>query len=384
MKSKSILFILMVLAVTGLAQDNTKPSTTLKEDKMGNNEKNKKRIPEKNKVPGIAYAYTDCGLELAVLDITHAMFIKSINEEGLEELCKQSALLAKSAKEMPDAQKKAIMDMSFIFGKYFHKDPDANYLSGMHTYMLKLGPYLLGGGEERNMDRMIAMGVSSVSARMRLRDICRMQADVLVSRLAASPGKELCLINIAGGAASDSINTLILLLKENPALLQNREIEINVFDIDSDGPNFGRRCVEALKAPGFIFHGRDISYNHMRYDWAEPKILTEFLSTKKESILTCTSEGGIFEYAGDEHIINNLNALYNHSPGETRITGSLFYDIDIVDPTIPAMAEVSGGGLRFLGTAGLQKILQQTKWNIESIKKDKNPVYIIITLKKES
>jgi len=381
MKFKHVILIVMMLTLTVLA-NNTKPGTALKEDKMGDSEKKGKRIPEKNKVPGIAYAYTNCGLELAVLDITHAMFTRSIKEEGLAELTKQSAFLAQQARQMPDTQKKAIMDMSFIFGNYFHKNPDANYLSGMHTYMLKLGPYLLGGGEERNMDRMLAMGVSSVSARMRLRDMCRMQVDVLIPRLEAAPGKELCLINIAGGAASDSINTLILILKEKASLLKNRKVEIDLFDIDPDGPNFGRRCVEALKTADFIFHGVDIAYNHVCYDWTKTQPLADFLSTKKESIISCTSEGGIFEYADDVHIVSNLDTLYDHSPAETRLTGSLFYDIDKVDPTIPAMADVSGGGLRFLGMAGLEKVLQKTKWQIESVKKDKNPVYIIITLKK--
>ena len=216
--------------------------------------KNMNSIPEKNKVSGLSYVYTDCGLELPVLDITHPLFTASINEESLEALCKESAQRAKSMKEMPGAQKMAIAEKSYIFGRHFHKDPTATYLSGMSTYMLKLGPNLIGGGEERNIDRMISMGVISVAARMRLRDICRLQTNALVPRLMASPGKELCLINIAGGAASDSINTLILVLEENQSLLKNRKIEINLFDIDIDSPDFAGRCIEALKAPGCHFH----------------------------------------------------------------------------------------------------------------------------------
>jgi hypothetical protein len=33
----------------------------------------------KNKVPGVSYVFTDCGLELPVLDITHPLFTASIN-----------------------------------------------------------------------------------------------------------------------------------------------------------------------------------------------------------------------------------------------------------------------------------------------------------------
>ena len=109
--------------------------------------KNMNTIPEKNKVPGVSYVFTDCGLELPVLDITHPLFTASINEEELEALCRESAQRAKAMKAMPDAQKKVIAETSYIFGKHFHKDPHATYLSGMSTYMLKLGPNLMGGGE---------------------------------------------------------------------------------------------------------------------------------------------------------------------------------------------------------------------------------------------
>jgi hypothetical protein len=341
--------------------------------------KNMNTIPEKNKVSGLSYVYTDCGLELPVLDITHPLFTASINEESLEALCKESAQRAKSMKEMPDAQKKMILETSYIFGRYFNKDPHPTYLSGMSTYMLKLGPNLIGGGEERNIDRMITMGVVSVAARMRLRDICRQQVNALVPQLMAAPGKELCLINIAGGAAADSINTLILVLEENQSLLKNRKIEINVFDIDIDSPNFAGRCVEALKTPGCHFHGLDISFNHLKYNWADTRDIIDFLAKKSDCILTGTSEGGLFEYASDEEIKNNLDALYDNSADDMQFTGTVIHDIDTVDPTMAAMAEESRGALRLRGTAGLETILEKTKWKLDNAMEN-NPVYVVFTL----
>lgn len=349
---------------------------------MSDMNKNMNTIPEKNKVPGLSYVYTACGLELPVLDITHPLFTASIDEENLEELCKESAQKAKSMKALPDSQKKVIFEKSYIFGRYFHKDPNATYLSGMSTYMLKLGPNLIGGGEERNIDRMIAMGVVSTAARMRLRDICRLQANALVPRLMTSPGKGLCLINIAGGAAADSINTLILILGEDRSLLKNRKIEINVFDIDTDSPNFAGRCLEALKAPGCHFHGLDISFNHIKYNWAATGALIDFPAKKRDCILMGTSEGGLFEYAGDEEIKNNLDALYDNSPEGMQFTGSVIHDIDTVDPTMAAMAEESRGALRLRGIQGLKSILENTKWYPDNTT-DKNPVYVVFTLKKD-
>ncbi|UCH93587.1 MAG: hypothetical protein JSV88_25400 [Candidatus Aminicenantes bacterium] len=350
---------------------------------MSDIDKNMKVIPEKNKVSGLCYVYTDSGIELPVLDITHPLFISSINEEGLEDLCKESAQRAESMKAMPDAQKQAIIEKSYIFGRYFNKDPNAKYLSGMSTFMLKLGPHLIGGGEERQIDRMMSMGVISVAARMRLRDICRLQADTLIPQLMTSPQKKLCFINIAGGAASDSINTLILVQEENQSLLQNRKIEIIVFDVDTESPNFAGQSLEALKAPGCHFHGLDISFNHIKYNWADTGELSNILPGKRDCILVCTSEGGLFEYGSDEEIINNLDALYDNSPDDMRIIGTFILDIDTVDPTMAAMAEESGGALRLPGTEGFKRIIEKTEWKLDSTKTDKNPIYAIFALKKE-
>ena len=44
----------------------------------------KKMIVEKSKIAGISYAFTKDGIELPVIDITHPLFISSIDEEKLE------------------------------------------------------------------------------------------------------------------------------------------------------------------------------------------------------------------------------------------------------------------------------------------------------------
>jgi hypothetical protein len=46
----------------------------------------------KERIRGLAYARTDNGLELPVVDITHPLFISSIDEESLDELRKNSTL----------------------------------------------------------------------------------------------------------------------------------------------------------------------------------------------------------------------------------------------------------------------------------------------------
>jgi hypothetical protein len=217
---------------------------------------------------------------------------------------------------------------------------------------------------------------------MRFKDMCILQADILIPELKKSSHKKLCFINIGGGTASDSINTLILILKENQSLLENRKIEINVLDIDTWGPNFARRCIEALKAPECHFHNLNIFFNHINYDWADTRKLTNLLSKKKETIVMCASEGGLFEYASDAEIINNLNSLYENSPDNMQVVADTFHDINTVDPTMPVAGEVCGMSFRFLGTEGLKRILEKTNWKLDSIQEE-NPIYVVFALKKD-
>jgi hypothetical protein len=97
--------------------------------------------------------------------------------------------------------------------------------------------------------------------------------------------------------------------------------------------------------------------------------------------LLCASEGGLFDYGSDKDILNNLNSLYFHSPEDMRVSGNVIHDINTVDPSIPAMAEVSGAPLRLLGSVGLKNILGKTHWKLDSIQEN-NPIYAVFLLKK--
>lgn len=337
-----------------------------------------------DRIPGLAYTFTENGIELPVLDITHPQFIASIDEGRLADMSKESAKKVKALSEMSDDQKKTHREQmlrSFIFGRLFMKHPDDNFLNGMSTYIYKLGPHLIGGGEDREMDRRISMGIGGVAIRMRIRDLCRLQTDALIPRLKLFPRKDLCFISIAGGAASDSINTLILILQENPTLLENRKIEINVLDIDTLSPHFARRCLEVFKMKTHPFSNLDIAFNHLGNDWKNTDGLIQLLSNRKECIVMCTSEGGLFEYGADEDILRNLKALYDHSPDDTRVAGTFIHDLEKVDPTVPAMTIAAHSGLRFLGLHGLSSLLEKTGWTLET-RQVKNPIYGIFTLRK--
>ena len=339
----------------------------------------------RKKVPGLYYVFTENGVELPVLDITHPLFISSIDEVKLKEMVKKAEKNAEETAEkfnnMPAFIKKFLANHSFTMSELLQNKSDNAFLSGVSTLMLKLGPGLIGKGRKRFLDRLASRGIGGIVLRMRVRDLSKCQATALIPLLRKSPDKNLCMINIAGGAASDTINTLFLILQEDPLLLKNRKIEIYVLDIDSFGPAFAAECISVLKSPAGQFNNLNISFRHIQYDWNNTLLLNKLLSERKEWLLACSSEGGIFEYCSDEVIDKTLDTLFNNSNSEIIITGSLLHDIENVDAGIIASLKISTNiKPRFLGLDGLKNICRKY-WTIESIIEG-NPRYLVFCLKK--
>ena len=289
----------------------------------------------KNKIPELSYAFTVNGIELPVLDITHPYFVSCTDEETLKKLLpyveKNAEENAEKFNKIPAFIKRFLINHSFAVAELLQVERQNEFASGITTMMMKLGPKLIGKGKKRFLDRQMNKGFGALVIRMRARDISKCQAEALMPLLIKSPGKDLCFINIAGGAASDSINALFLIQKENPALLKDRKIEINVLDIDSFGPAFADRCITALKAPGGRFNELNISFRHIHYDWNSTDKLKELLAERKEWLQICSSEGGLFEYCSDEVIIKNLNAIYSYSADDIIIAGTLLHDVETID-----------------------------------------------------
>lgn len=340
----------------------------------------------KNKIPELSYAITTNGIELAILDITHPLFISSVNEAKLKDiLLKVEKTADKNAEKfnnMPAFIKNYFAKRSFIMTELLQESNADEYLTGISTLMLKLGPNLIGKGKKRFFDRLSSKGIGGIVLRMRVRDISKIQAEALIPLLTESYDRNLCFINIAGGAASDSINTLFLIQQMNPSLLKNRKIEINVLDIDRFGPAFAESCIAALKAPGGRFYNMDVSFNHIHYDWNNTQKLKELLSERKEWLQICSSEGGLFEYCSDEVIVQNLKTIHDNSVRDIIIAGSLMHNIETIDRGAIAALKISKSiKPRFLGLDGLKSIIEKNKWNLSSIIEG-NPRYLIFKLDK--
>jgi hypothetical protein len=340
----------------------------------------------KNKIPELSYAFTPNGIELPVLDITHPCFVSCTDTETLKKLL---PYVEKNAEEnadkfikLPAFIKRFFINHSFAVAELLQVESQNEFASGITTIMMKLGPKLIGKGKKRFLDRQMNKGFGALVIRMRARDISKCQAEALMPLLLKSPRNDLCFINIAGGAASDSINALFLIQNTDPALLKNRKIEINILDIDSFGPSFAERSITALKAPGRRFHELNISFRYIHYDWNYTDKLKELLAERKEWLQICSSEGGLFEYCSDEVIMQNLEALYNHSNDNIVIAGTLLHDVETIDGGMLAALKISTKFKpRLLGIEGLKRMTEHKNWKIGNIIEG-NPRYLIFTLKK--
>ena len=341
----------------------------------------------KNKVPGLSYAFTLNGIELPVLDISHPYFITGIDENRLKKMIpyveKNAEKNAEKFNRMPVFIRNFLSKRSFAMAELLQGEKGGAFATGISTLMMKLGPRLIGKGRKRFWDRQINKGFGPLVIRMRARDISKCMAEAIIQLLNRPGEEDICFINIAGGAASDSINALFLILDQAPALLKKRKIEINVLDIDAYGPAFADRCIAALKAPGGKFNELDISFRHIHYDWNNTGRLEELLSERKDWLQICSSEGGLFEYGSDEVIIQNLDTLYNKAAQEIVIAGTLLHDINTVDAGIKAALKISTSiKPRFLGINGLKSIIEHNRWKLEKLIEG-NPRYVVFSLKKD-
>jgi hypothetical protein len=194
---------------------------------------------------------------------------------------------------------------------------NTGFLSGIPTYVLKLGPANLVPPYDGRIDREVVKSPLVAGMRIRLHQVAGLLADALAPRLAADPAAPLHLVEIAGGPSADALNALILL--NAGGLLGQRAVRITIYDIDSDGPAFAAAMLAALQAGPLA--GRDIAIAHVPGNWSDTAALARLLADiPPAAILAATSEGGLFEYGSDTDISGCLEAL---APRVPIVTGSV-------------------------------------------------------------
>jgi hypothetical protein len=286
------------------------------------------RTPGPHDDHGIFYAATDDGFELPIIDVTHPAFFVSLGEA--EQTARIAAFLQESQPfaKLPRFAREPLIRF-FLRGSVLGRamgEAGNSYLPGMSTYLFKLGPENLAKVSTKPIDRKIASAFPSFAMRLRVCDMARLLADAArTALLGAPPERPLYLVNIAGGPAIDSLNALIVLRREQPALLEGRHVEVRVLDVDTAGPHFGARALAALLGPTAPLAGLDARFERLHYDWSNPTDLVPVLESARaaRAVTLASSEGGLFEYGSDEQIVANLGTLRAGSGSELAVVGSV-------------------------------------------------------------
>jgi hypothetical protein len=344
-----------------------------------------RKYTEKIKIPGISYAFTIDGVELPVLDVTHPLFISSIDELKLQkmisEIGNETAERAKKFYSLPSFVKKYLAKRSYIMAGFMEMDSGNTYVSGLSTMMMKLGPGLIGKGRKKFLDRLGSKASGGMMVRMRARDMATLLAESVIRSVKRNPGKDLCMFNIGGGTATDSINSLIIIHRSEPLLLRNIKIEIDILDIDDFGPWFAAQSVQALTSEGGALNGIELECRYYKYDWNDTALLSTLVKERKECIQVCSSEGGLFEYGEEIHILENLRAISENDQKETFITGSVLKDPLSIDPIIMATLSMTSITPKMYGIEVLKQMAIESGWKLDNIASG-NPRYVVFTLSK--
>ena len=335
------------------------------------------RIPEKHKTPGVCYAVTGDGIELPVVDITHDAFTLSLDSEEVLAIAKHSLHDLQRAHRIPFILQKIAAYRSILMRATM--EASGRGLSGMGTYLLKLGPANLGEGYAGRLDRKIASSIVPVCIRLRLQAIAQLTTEFLSPLLKAKPNCPLHLVNIAGGPSADSLNTLIMIRKQQPELLANRRISVHVLDIDHAGPLFGKRALAALLTENGPLHGPTVAMEHIGYNWRNVSALRKVLKSisAETAVVVGSSEGGLFEYGTDEDILANLKALREGADDDFFFVGSIVRD-ERVARTIKKFGNLT---LQTLGLDAFKHLAAGAGWEVQHVI-EVSPLYHVFSLKK--
>jgi len=265
----------------------------------------------------IYYATTADGARLPIVDVTHPAFTVTVTDDELAALSDGYVLGGRQRSAVPPQVVEALQRSQLGRGLCA---ASGTYLSGIATYLLKLGPDNLPDGAEE-IDRRIAASFPALMTRLRLQDMTQLLADGLTPTLRDARDRPLALVNLAAGVAADGWNALIML--RGAGVLEQRSVSIVAFDREEAGSTFARCALETLGAQGAPLAGVNVAFRHAQYDWSDGDQLRSLLQDLPGAALCAvSSEGGLFEYASDDAVVANLRALHEGTASETIVVGS--------------------------------------------------------------
>lgn len=321
------------------------------------------RFPENNKRAGVFYATSSDGLELPVIDVTHPAFELHVSEEEQRAQVKEFLHHGIPFSFLPASVRKKLLQILLRGSRLAEgiQKSQGGFMTGLDTYLLKIGPEMLGEAYANSIDRKIAAALPSLGVRLRLQDVAQLMADALAPALASQPTRPVHFLNIGGGPAIDSLNALLLLKKRNSDMFAERRVFIDVLDLDQAGPAFGKAALNSLSDKEGPLHAWQISFRHLPYNWARPEDLKPVMSEVqgRGSLAICSSEGGLFEYGSDEEIQANLGMLRS-----LRELVAVVGSVTRADEASQRLQQTNRASLRPRGLAVFRELVKQVGWDV--------------------
>jgi hypothetical protein len=330
------------------------------------------KIPERNKKPGVAYAVSDDGIELPVIDVTNPAFAFAPSDADIDRTIADTLADLAAFKRMTPAEIKALLSSSILLRGGLAAR--GSFLSGMSTYVHKLGPENLGRDFASDWDRRAAAGLLPAAFRLRLQTMAKMMAEAVRAAVTSHTG-ELHLIDIGGGAATSSINALILA----KGALKGRTVVVHVLDIDEAGPRFGARSLEALRADRAPLWGVDAAIDAVVYDWNDTSKLRDLLGKHGSSVVAACSEGGLFSYGSDDAIAANLAVLRELAAPGFVLVAEFLMDQDTLPAKLKWIGQASGIGIRQIGLDAFRRMAEGAGWAIDEVVE--GPIHHVVRLR---
>jgi len=322
-------------------------------------------IPETERIPGVSYALTQQGVELPVIDVTHPSFAVDHSDATILALRARVSAETLQWNRNPRWLQRLLMALVMRRSVLMRglRSSKGTFLSGMNTYLIKLPPTHLASTFTTATDRRIAAKPQLMDVRLRLQITADLLAEKLIHELDRAPmGVPIFLLNIAGGPAMDSLNSLILAQQKSSTSLSIHQIQITVLDTQAEGSYFGRNALESLQTANGPLSDLNISFTHQPYDWNKPASLKNiFKDLPADAISLGSSEGGLFHYATDEVIRANLEELRECTGSHFTFSGSLTPDT----PLNRAALSFSGAAMRFFKPEVFETLIHDTGWRID-------------------
>src|SRR5262249_30694194 len=141
----------------------------------------------------IFYATTTEGARLPIVDVTHPAFAVAVTDDELAALSDGYVQGLRQRSAVPVHVMEALQRSQLGRGLFA---ASGTYLSGIATYLLKLGPDNLPDGAEE-IDRRLAASFPALMTRLRLQDITQLLVDGLTPTLRHARDRPLVLVNLA-------------------------------------------------------------------------------------------------------------------------------------------------------------------------------------------